>query len=218
MRDWLGESNPGALYGRTLANSWWANDVRTLIGTEFVANETTASFPGNLAEQMCLWDLHNYLPGDILAKVDRATMATGLEGREPLLDHELVEFAFRLPLALRRGPLGPKHLLRRVLYKYVPQRLVERPKMGFGVPLGAWLRGDLRTLVGDHLSPSQIKAQAILDPDAVKRTVAVFDAGDHHAVNRVWSLVAFQLWHERWHGQRRASRSSTPIPLEARTA
>ena len=218
MRDWLGESNPGALYGRTLANSWWANDVRTLIGTEFVADETTASFPGNLAEQMCLWDLHNYLPGDILAKVDRATMATSLEGREPLLDHELVEFAFRLPVALRRGPLGSKHLLRRVLYKYVPQHLVDRPKMGFAVPLGAWLRNDLRTLVGDQLSPGRIKAQAILNPAVVEHTVGMFDAGDHHAVNRVWSLVAFQLWHERWHGQHRASRSSNTLPQEIRTA
>src|SRR6185436_10288173 len=92
------------------------------------------------------------------------------------------------------------HLLRRVLYRYIPQGLVDRPKMGFGMPLGAWLRGDLRTVVGDQLSSNRIKAQGILNPDVVNRTVDTFDGGDHHAVNRVWSLIAFQLWHERWHG------------------
>lgn len=212
MRDWLGESDPSALYGRTLANSWWANDVGALIGTEFAANDTTASYPGNLAEQMCLWDLHNYLPGDILAKVDRTTMATSLEGREPLLDHDLVEFAFRLPLALRRGHLGSKHLLRRVLYKYVPQQLVDRPKMGFGVPLASWLRGDLATLVDEHLEPRHIQAQGLLNPAIVQRTVNTFKSGDDHSVNRVWSMIAFQLWLRNQQESNQAQRIATGYP------
>ena len=79
---------------------------------------------------MCLWDLHNYLPDDILVKVDRATMAVSIEGREPLLDHRIAEFAFRLPLHLRRGSLGPKHILRKILYKLRSQRNRRPPEDG----------------------------------------------------------------------------------------
>jgi asparagine synthase (glutamine-hydrolysing) len=147
---------------------------------------------------MCLWDLHNYLPGDILTKVDRATMATSIEGREPLIDHRLVEFALRLPLDMRRGPLGTKHLLRKVLYKHVPAEMVDRPKMGFGIPIDTWLRGDLSHLIDEHLEPAAIKRQNILNPVSVEKAVRAFRAKDEAATNRVWSLLAFQMWRERW--------------------
>jgi asparagine synthase (glutamine-hydrolysing) len=150
------------------------------------------------AEQMSLWDLHNYLPGDILAKVDRASMAVSIEGREPLLDHRIVEFAFRLPLALRRGTLGSKHLLRRVLYKHVPRELIDRPKMGFGIPLLEWLRGDLSHLVDDYLDPVGIKQQGLLNPDSVGHTVRAFRNGDDTSLNKLWTLLAFQMWREQW--------------------
>jgi asparagine synthase (glutamine-hydrolysing) len=160
--------------------------------------ETADVYSGAFADQMCLWDLHNYLPGDILTKVDRATMATSIEGREPLIDHRLVEFAFRLPMQLRRGSLGPKHLLRKVLYKHVPSEIVDRPKMGFGIPIAHWLRGDLSHLVNEYLAPSTIKRQSILNPLSVEKAVRAFRANDENATNRVWSLLAFQMWHEKW--------------------
>ena len=109
-----------------------------------------------------------------------------------------MEFAFRLPLAMRRGPLGSKHLLRKILYRYVPRELVDRPKMGFGIPLAEWLRGDLRHLVDAHLDPQAIRRQGILDPVAVDRALQAFRLNDEHATNKVWSLLAFQLWRERW--------------------
>ena len=152
---------------------------------------------------MCLWDLHHYLPDDILVKVDRATMAVSIEGREPLLDHRIAEFAFRLPLHLRRGSLGPKHILRKILYKYVPRDIVDRPKMGFGIPLLDWLRGDMNHLIGDYLDPVSIKAQGLLDPELVARTVKTFQRGDDHALGRVWPLLAFQMWRETCYGSLR---------------
>src|SRR5262249_44177333 len=177
---------------------WWGKDAASVAGAERVPRGLADSYPGTAADQMCLWDLHNYLPGDVLAKVDRATMAASIEGREPLLDHRLVEFAFRLPIDLRRGPLGPKHLLRKVLYKHVPRELIERPKMGFAIPLASWLRGDLSYLIDDYLDPAVIKSQGILDVNAVRKAVRAFRASHHHGANKVWSLIAFQLWHERW--------------------
>ena len=178
---------------------WAKQDARQLTGAGTPPGRLLADiYPGNFAEQMCLWDVHNYMPGDILAKVDRATMAVSIEGREPLIDHRIVEFAFRLPLHLRRGSLGSKHLLRKILYKHVPREMVERPKMGFGIPLGEWLRGDLGHLIDDYLHPTEVRNQGLLDDKLVARTVQQFRNGDDRAVNRIWSLLAFQMWREQW--------------------
>jgi asparagine synthase (glutamine-hydrolysing) len=147
-------------------------------------------------------DLRYFLPDDILTKVDRTTMATGLEGREPLLDHRLVEFALRLPLSLRRGPLGPKHLARRILYKYVPRELIDRPKQGFAVPLAKWLRAELAPLVSEYLAPKRIREGGLFDPEGVARAVANFREGgpgnDRLDAQKLWYLLAFEMWRERW--------------------
>ncbi|RFP12397.1 asparagine synthase (glutamine-hydrolyzing) [Duganella sp. BJB488] len=177
---------------------WRARELATLVAGYAPVRASADDYPGTPADQMGLWDLHHYLPGDVLAKVDRTTMAVGLEGREPLLDHRIVEFAFRLPLAMRRGALGTKHALRRILYKYVPRELIERPKMGFAIPLREWLRGDLAHLIDQHLAPERLRAQGIFRPEQVAAAVAAFRAGDDRMTNRVWSVLAFQLWHERW--------------------
>lgn len=197
MRDWLDPVSPGEMYDAALGRSWWGDDATTLVGGTNHVRELADVYAGSFAEQMSLWDLHNYLPGDILAKVDRTTMATSIEGREPLLDHRLVEFAFRLPFELRDGALGPKHLLRKVLYRHVPRELIDRPKMGFAVPLGEWLRTDLAGLVDANLDERTVHDQGILDPRAVKKALRLF-RNSNEGANKVWSLLAFQLWHQRW--------------------
>jgi asparagine synthase (glutamine-hydrolysing) len=197
IHDYLATTTNGALYEQAFS-FWSPRAIQALTGRYERVRETTDDYPGTFAEQMCLWDVFNYLPGDILAKVDRATMAVSIEGRDPLIDHRIVEFAYRLPLSLRRGPLGTKHILRKILYKYVPRELVERPKMGFGIPLLEWLRGDLAHLIDDYLNRSTIRSQGILDPDVVARTVRLFRRGDDFAANRVWTLLAFQMWCEKW--------------------
>jgi len=193
VRDNLTAKSSGEFY-ETAFSRWRSREVAELIGSRERVRETTDFYPGSFAEQMCLWDIHNYMPGDILTKVDRATMAVSIEGREPLLDHRIVEMAFRLPIGLRRGALGTKHLLRRVLYRYVPREMVERPKMGFAVPLLDWLRGDLAHLLDEHLNPSDVTRQGILEPRVVQRTLEAFRRGDDYLVNKVWTLLAFQMW------------------------
>jgi asparagine synthase (glutamine-hydrolysing) len=188
----------GELYELALA-LWPRHELAQLLGEPRpVLRDNCDVFPGSVGERLCLWDLQNYLPGDILTKVDRATMAVSIEGREPLLDHRLVEFAFSLPFGMRRGPLGTKHLLRKVLYRHVPQALIDRPKRGFSVPLRKWLSGDMHSLVDDYVNPARIRAQGLFDPDIVGRVLERFKAGDKLSVNKVWLLLAFQMWHARW--------------------
>jgi asparagine synthase (glutamine-hydrolysing) len=197
IRDYLAAQDDGAMYEQALS-FWTPDEISHLTGNYAGVRETASTYPGNFAEELCLWDLHNYLPSDILTKVDRATMAVSIEGREPLIDHRIVEFGFRLPLNFRRGSLGPKHILRKILYKYVPRELIERPKMGFGIPLCEWLRGDLAYLVDRHMQISDITAQGILNPDMVDKTIKRFRNGDDTVLNKVWTLLAFQMWREKW--------------------
>jgi asparagine synthase (glutamine-hydrolysing) len=190
----------GSVYD--LAMSFWTPwEISELLGGGTTARERVAG-PGPVADQMVHSDLRYYLPDDILVKVDRTTMAAGLEGREPMLDHRLVELAVRLPLAMRRGPLGAKHLLRKILYRHVPRELLERPKQGFAIPLARWLRTELSPLVDEYLAPGRIRAGGLLDPEAVGRAVANFREGgpgnDRLDVKKVWLLLAFEMWRSRW--------------------
>ena len=198
IRDRLRTRTIGEMFDENLA--FWSHDeLRRLLGWDGPPTRANCDvYPGEDGEKLCLWDLHHYLPGDILTKVDRATMAVSIEGREPFLDHRLVEFAFALPFRLRRGAGGPKHLLRQVLYKYVPRDHVDRPKQGFAIPLQRWLTGDMRSLIDQYLEPATIAAQGVFDPGIVQRLLAVFRAGSGAAVQKVWLLLAFQMWHARW--------------------
>ena len=125
-------------------------------------------------------------------------MAVSIEGREPLLDHRLAEYAFRLPLHLRRGSLGPKHLLKKILYRHVPRELVDRPKQGFGIPLENWLRTDLNELVTDYLSESRIRHGGIMDHKMIRQVVDNFQAGDATLSARLWFILSFEMWREQW--------------------
>jgi asparagine synthase (glutamine-hydrolysing) len=199
LRGVLPDANGPNLY-QVACSSWLPSDIARLIGKDFVPRPLLNGHARDLADYMTCWDLRHYLPDDILTKVDRTTMSVGLEGREPLLDNRLVDFALRLPLNMRRGALGTKHLLRRVLYRYVPRHLMERPKKGFSIPLARWLRGELSSLIDEHLAPERVKAGGILDPAEVQRAVTSFRNGpvsnDRLDVQKVWLLLAFQMWQQ----------------------
>jgi asparagine synthase (glutamine-hydrolysing) len=140
-----------------------------------------------------LLDMLTYLPDDILTKVDRASMATSLEVRVPLLDHRVVEFAWRLPSPLLvAGGIG-KRPLRAVLDRYVPRHLIERPKTGFGIPLAAWLKGPLRAWAEELISPAAL-AHGLFDPVAVRRCFDDTMAGRHNRQHVLWALLQFQAW------------------------
>lgn len=195
--DWVDAKTPGMLFENMLS-FYSPREIASLLGRHDRYRPYAEQYPGSVADQLGLWDLHHYLPGDILAKVDRATMAVSIEGREPLIDHRVAEFAFRLPLSMRRGALGPKHVLKKLLHNYVPREMVDRPKKGFSIPLLEWLKGDLHHLVDQYLNSDRIRAEGILDDAFVQRVVRNFNKGQEKLVNKVWVLIAFQMWREEW--------------------
>ena len=148
------------------------------------------------AERMMALDALTYLPDDILTKVDRASMAVSLEARVPLLDHRVAALAWRLPLAMKIRDGEKKWLLRRVLDRYVPRAIMERPKMGFALPLGDLLRGPLRPWADDLLAPDRLDADGLLDPAAVARLRADHDAGHPAVEYGLWNVLMFQAWRD----------------------
>lgn len=152
--------------------------------------------PDRLAH-MALKDLQMYLPDDILTKVDRASMAVALEARVPLLDHNVVEFAAKVPKHMKvRGGKG-KYLLRKVLHRYVPESLVERPKMGFGAPIGQWMRYELRDWCESLLDEGSIRGQGYLNASVVRRMWKQYLNGNDGWQYYLWDVLMYQAWLER---------------------
>lgn len=161
--------------------------------TSFQTNWDWKSLPDYVSQMQCV-DMLTYLPDDILVKVDRASMAVGLEARVPLLDHRAVEFAWQIPLSLKVHDGQSKWLLRRVLEKYVPAALFERPKMGFGVPVGQWLRGPLRDWAESLLDPARINSTGLLRTAEVNQLWTQHCSCVHDWKYQLWSLLMLQSW------------------------
>lgn len=180
--------------------SHWADPASVVKGAHEPSTWLTGRKPVpielSLAEKCMLLDSLSYLPDDILTKVDRAAMGVSLETRVPLLDHRVVELAWRLPMRYKlRGDQG-KWLLRQVLYQYVPKAIIDRPKMGFGIPVGEWLLGPLREWADALLDPVRLKQEDIFDADRVARVWHDFVAGRTNAQYLLWDILMFQAWLE----------------------
>jgi asparagine synthase (glutamine-hydrolysing) len=148
-------------------------------------------------EQQMVWDAQTYLVDDILTKVDRASMRVGLEARVPLLDHNVVEFAWRIPMSMKLKDGSGKWLLKQLLYRHVPQSLVERPKMGFSVPVDAWLRETLREWAQTYLAEDRLMAEGFFDARVVRQTWEQHLKAEIDAGGRIWTLLMFQIWLEK---------------------
>lgn len=143
------------------------------------------------AEQLMLADAMSYLPNDILVKVDRASMAASLETRAPFLDHRVASMAWQLPLALKLRDGAGKWALRQLLDRHIPRPLIDRPKAGFAMPIGPWLRGPLRNWADDMLDPALIRRQGWLKPEPVQRIWRAHLAGEDHTT-QLWSVLMWQ--------------------------
>jgi asparagine synthase (glutamine-hydrolysing) len=158
-----------------------------LIGYEFIFNNM---------DKMMLNDLLTYLPDDILCKVDRAGMAVSLESRIPFLDHSVFTFSSSLPLSFKINKGTSKWILREILKKYIPENLINRPKMGFGIPLEAWLRGPLKEWADDLLDEKAIKESGILTPKVVRQKWEEHISGKRNWHYQLWAILMFQAWYK----------------------
>jgi len=192
----ISEGDFPAFY-RNLVSHWTDPGSVVRGGHEYKTNLTGLEGPSptdNNVEQMMYWDLVSYLPDDILTKVDRASMAVGLEARVPLLDHRIVEFAWRLPLNFKMRNGVSKWILKEVLFKYIPPRLLDRPKAGFGVPLALWLRGPLRDWAESLLDRSRIESDGIFYPEPILQYWKEFLSGKRRWEFHLWDILIFQAW------------------------
>lgn len=149
------------------------------------------------AMQQMIWDAQTYMVDDILTKVDRASMRVGLEARVPLLDHRMVEFAWRIPLSMKLRDGSGKWLLKQLLYRYVPREIVERPKMGFSVPIDAWLRGSLREWAEIYLANDRLKDEGYFDTRIIRQTWEQHVKGEIDNGGPLWTVLMFQVWLDR---------------------
>ncbi|HEY1038460.1 MAG TPA: asparagine synthase C-terminal domain-containing protein, partial [Bacteroidia bacterium] len=143
-------------------------------------------------------DYQTYLPDDILQKVDRASMSVSLESREPYLDHRLIEWVAQLPDHFKYNKGIKKYLLKEITHKHIPKSMMERPKMGFAIPIDKWMRNELKDKLLYYLDENKVKDQGIFNPLAVKRLLDNFMERKGESGVKIWYLLMFQMWYEKW--------------------
>ncbi len=189
------------LYGSLMTD--WPADPVIVPGARRLATSFDAAAIAQLTDpehRMMMRDSLTYLPDDILHKVDRAAMGVSLETRVPFLDHRVAELAWRMPLRMKIDAGRGKRVVRELLYRFVPRELVERPKMGFGVPIDSWLRGPLRQWAEQLLDPSRLRHDGFFDPASVRAAWNEHLSGRRNLQDQIWTVLMFQQWHDSQRG------------------
>jgi len=150
-------------------------------------------------EGMMLWDYHHYMVDDILTKVDRATMSVSIEGREPLLDHRIAEFMAQVPFEYKYRNGDSKYLLKKVLERYIPREMIDRPKMGFAIPILEWFREDLKTLFEENFKKEEIQKHQLFNEEYVEKIYKGYEKNNSlNNTNQLWFILVFQLWYKKY--------------------
>jgi asparagine synthase (glutamine-hydrolysing) len=165
--------------------------------TAFQSEELISGYNDPLAYMMAV-DYQTYMVDDILQKVDRATMSVSLEGREPFLDQNIIEWAAQIPSDHKYYKGQKKYILKQIVHKYIPAEIMERPKMGFAIPLAAWLSNELKDLVEENLSDASLAEHGLFNVAEVRTIVADFFNGRKEKHLKVWNLLMFQMWYKKW--------------------
>jgi asparagine synthase (glutamine-hydrolysing) len=165
--------------------------------TSHFSRELKCGYDDPLAYMMAI-DYQTYMVDDILQKVDRATMSVSLEGREPFLDQDVIEWAAQLPSSYKYYQGQKKYILKQIVHKHIPKDIMERPKMGFGIPIEKWLTYELKELVEEYLSEKSLKSHGLFNVQAVRKTVNDFFNGRKEKHLKVWYLLMFQMWYKQW--------------------
>jgi asparagine synthase (glutamine-hydrolysing) len=167
------------------------------MNTAYQSNELLDKYYTPLSYMLAV-DYQTYLPDDILQKVDRASMSTGLEAREPFLDHRLIEWAARLPDDYKYHQGNKKYILKEIVHQYLPREMMNRPKMGFAIPIEIWLMSDLRPQVEYYLKDELVTQQGIFQAAEIRKLRVEFFSGKKELAQKIWYLLMFQMWHDKW--------------------
>ena len=152
----------------------------------------------NLLHYVMAIDYQTYLPDDILHKVDRAGMSVSLEGREPFLDHRIIDWAAQLPIEYKYHKGNKKRILKDIVHQYIPLAMMDRPKMGFGIPLDSWLQNELRPFVEECFAPGFVETQGLFNNDEIQLLKKQFYNGQREKAEKIWFILMFQMWYQKW--------------------
>jgi len=169
----------------------------TVVSSAFDSKELNTENYAVLDYMMAI-DYQTYLLDDILQKVDRATMSVSLEGREPFLDQRVIEWAAQLPMEYKYNKGNKKFIIKQIVHKYIPKEIMDRPKMGFGIPIAAWLQNDLKPFVDKYLAEDFIVKQNIFDSNVVRQMKTAFYGNKTETAEKIWFLLMFQMWYDKW--------------------
>jgi asparagine synthase (glutamine-hydrolysing) len=172
--------------------------LHTLSFQHSVKNMNSFPFTQDKLNALLYFDFKHYLPDDVLVKVDRATMAYSIEGREPLLHHPLIEFVFSLSGDFKYRKNLTKFPLKKIAYKYIPEKLLNRPKKGFAMPILSFYDSEIRILINKYLAKSRIESQGLFNYETIHNSVNIFNSGNQSSFDFIWRNVTFQMWFERW--------------------